>query len=881
MTTPKRRIPGTVHMKTYRRVRNHVSADQTVAVFESCRGTRYSGDPRALFRCFIADERFIDHEFIWAFDEGIALALVAKGFEVEGMSSARSTSDPDPRETLDLDFMFGPQALEELKAATLVVHGSKEYLRSYARAGYWVTNGTLPDYLVPRRCQALIQTWEGMPTMHWLADASSADGPHAEQAAVLQAAGRHLRYLISQSGLATERLGSALAMKRNRRREVALEHGLPRNDSLRTATAEDIARTRARLGLPAGKKVMLYHLGCPDREWASLDSGPPARTLDVEALKEGLSNEWVLVVGAGHGAVTESGFALHDGFVSNAAAFSDVADLYAASDLLITDSSDVAVDFAATRRPIAFLFSTSHTVSEWTADLHLEPSEIPGPVFESERDLVEWTQSAFAPNTAPGDAYDSFARRFAPLDDGGAAARVLESIAFSDPCVFPPPNLADRLKANGRRRIRSAKWSLKRKMLAFGAQPSIVRKFAVSAVALRRRANYRGHCRRERLDDKTVMFESFVGRTYSCNPRALYEAMLNDPRFDDYTFVWAFKRPDRYHDLPEMRRAIVVRFGSQEYYSYHARAGFWISNSVVPPHMELREGQVYVQTWHGTPLKRLGCDLTSHFRNQTRLPAEEKHRWYEDEGRRFTYLLSQSPFASERLASAFALDATDASSKIIEVGYPRNDFLSCSSDEDRTHLRERFDIPEGKTVVLYAPTWRDDQHVAGVGYTLDVGIEFERLRAELGDEYLILFRAHFLVADTFQFERHKGFVRDVSHVDDINDLYVVSDMLITDYSSVFFDFSVLRRPILFYMYDYSRYAEELRGLYLDVSELPGPVIREQSELASQIRAAFSAESEWGPTLERFAQRFASLDDGNASDRVLRHVFESRKRGGTS
>ena len=133
-------------------------------------------------------------------------------------------------------------------------------------------------------------------------------------------------------------------------------------------------------------------------------------------------------------------------------------------------------------------------------------------------------------------------------------------------------------------------------------------------------------------------------------------------------------------------------------------------------------------------------------------------------------------------------------------------------------------------MVLYAPTFRDTEHSGSVGYTFRAELDFDLLRERLGDDTVVLFRPHYLVANSFDFARYEGFVFDVSAVLDINDLYIASDVLVTDYSSVFFDYVNLDRPIVFYMYDLEQYASELRGFYLDLDELPGPIVRTAEDL---------------------------------------------------
>ena len=160
-----------------------------------------------------------------------------------------------------------------------------------------------------------------------------------------------------------------------------------------------------------------------------------------------------------------------------------------------------------------------------------------------------------------------------------------------------------------------------------------------------------------------------------------------------------------------------------------------------------------------------------------------------------------------------------------------------------------------------------------MGYTLDLPVDFDRLRDELGGEYVILFRAHYLVAKNFDFERYADFVIDVSSVVDINDLYIASDLLVTDYSSVMFDYANLRRPMVFYMYDLEEYAGELRGIYLDLSTLPGPIVKTETEFVDAVRASTTPHGVLDERYEPFCETYTYLDDGHASERVLNRVIE--------
>lgn len=370
-----------------------------------------------------------------------------------------------------------------------------------------------------------------------------------------------------------------------------------------------------------------------------------------------------------------------------------------------------------------------------------------------------------------------------------------------------------------------------------------------------------------KIDDKLVYFQTFSGRGYSDSPKAMYEYMLTAPEYKDFRFVWSFKEPEKYSYLLQNERTEIVKFRTRADNKALRKAKYWISNYRMLDHQYPRKGQIYLQCWHGTPLKRLGYDIAESDNAMNSL-AEIKGK-YRTDAKKFAYLLSPSPFATEKFATAWNLNNTGQKYKILEEGYPRNDRLINTKPEEREAVRKQLGV-DGKKVILYAPTWRDNQHTSGEGYTYKTEVDFDRLQRELGRDYVILFRAHYLVANSFDFGKYPGFVIDASGYGDINDLYIASDILITDYSSVFFDYANLRKPVIFYMYDLEEYAGELRGFYLSLDELPGPIVRDEQDLIREIKAC----DDWRPDekYEAFHKRFNPLDDGHASERVLKRII---------
>jgi CDP-glycerol glycerophosphotransferase len=373
-----------------------------------------------------------------------------------------------------------------------------------------------------------------------------------------------------------------------------------------------------------------------------------------------------------------------------------------------------------------------------------------------------------------------------------------------------------------------------------------------------------------KVDDKLIIFASFNGRSYCDSPKALYEYIIKNEKYKDYRFVWAFSDVDKHKFLEINQNTEVVNIKSNEFYRKMKQAKYWIFNYKIQDFVFPSKKQVFIQCWHGTPLKRLGCDL-EHFDNAMNSISEIRKR-YHLEASKFTYFISPSKFASEKFISTWDLKKICKENIIIEKGYPRNDFLYNYTSENIKDIKEKLNIKsDNKKIILYAPTYRDNQHSTEIGYTYKTQIDFDKLQKELSDEYIILFRAHWLVAQSFNFDKYKDFIIDVSDYDDINHLYVISDMLITDYSSVFFDYANLKRPIVFYMYDLEDYRDNIRGFYLNLEELPGKIVKKEKELIEEIKFV-NSKFEYDDKYKKFNKKFNYLDDGQSSKRVIEKII---------
>ncbi len=376
----------------------------------------------------------------------------------------------------------------------------------------------------------------------------------------------------------------------------------------------------------------------------------------------------------------------------------------------------------------------------------------------------------------------------------------------------------------------------------------------------------------KKVDDRLIIFACYGGKSYVCSPKAIYEYMQSSEEYADYKFVWVFKDIEQHKDLENNKNTILVTNGSKKYKNYMLRAKYWVFNYKIPEYIYPRKNQVFLQCWHGTPLKRLGCDLL-HYDNQLNTVKDMKKR-YKIEAKKFNYFISPSKFASEKFRSAWNLKEIGKDNIILEEGYPRNDFLSNYTQEDVQGVKKKLGLPEtDKKILLYAPTYRSNQHQSGVGYVYKSDVDFDKLQEELGEDFIILYRPHYFIANQFDFAKYEGFIYDVSEVDDINDLYIVSDILITDYSSVFFDYANLKRPMIFHMYDLEHYRDESNGFYFDVEEeLPGKITRTDEELIEEIKR-ISKEFIYDDKYKRFNKKYNYLDDGKASSRVVKRVIE--------
>lgn len=315
-----------------------------------------------------------------------------------------------------------------------------------------------------------------------------------------------------------------------------------------------------------------------------------------------------------------------------------------------------------------------------------------------------------------------------------------------------------------------------------------------------------------KTEDKLILFNSFGGQKFDDSPRVIYQAMIQSPDFAGYDFVWAFLEPERF-DIPVGRKIKADTFG---YFLTALKARCWITNSSLERGLRFTgKHTFFLNTWHGTPIKKMGRDIKAD--NQSFV---SKNTWNMD------VMTAQSRYEAETFTHAF-----DLPRDVCQVcGLARNDILNRADEAMQKQCRQELGIGEEKKVILYAPTFREYQKKENMQCILQLPVDFGVWKEKLGDTYIVLLRAHYEAVQNMDIEQYKGFVVDVTRHPSLNTLMIASDILISDYSSILFDYAILNRPMLCFAYDYDKY-EESRGMYFDVRKwLPGGTITQEALL---------------------------------------------------
>ncbi len=350
-------------------------------------------------------------------------------------------------------------------------------------------------------------------------------------------------------------------------------------------------------------------------------------------------------------------------------------------------------------------------------------------------------------------------------------------------------------------------------------------------------------------DDKLILFNSFAGRKYDDSPKAIFEEMIKDKRFQNYHFVWAFHSPDEFH----IDSAIKIKTDTLKYFITALKARVWITNSSVERGLNFKgKNTFYFNTWHGTPIKRMGSDLST---NNQSFSSKSKNQT--------DVMTSQSDFETNIFSRVFGIPKDH----FLCCGLPRNDNLAKYTASVQNEMKKKLKIPLDKKVILYAPTFREYEKGSGGECILIPPMHIEQWKQELGSDYVLFFRVHYEVSKAMEIKEDE-FVYDMSKYPTLEDLMVAADILISDYSSIFFDFSIMGKPMLHFTYDYEKYSAN-RGMYFDIREkLDGGY--DEHEIIRLLKSGYSDTAKTIAFRNEFVNYYGNAVQ-ESLDCIIRHI----------
>lgn len=375
----------------------------------------------------------------------------------------------------------------------------------------------------------------------------------------------------------------------------------------------------------------------------------------------------------------------------------------------------------------------------------------------------------------------------------------------------------------------------------------------------RLRALYKKTCDHESVNQHMIFYEAYHGKSMTGNPYAVFKYLLNHPKYKHFRHVWAMidirsvPPTIKYHP-----RVTVVTYQSRDYVKYLALAKYLINDTTFPYYFHKRENQIYANIWHGTPLKTMGMDIKE--RGLADHKNIQRNFLFTD------YFVSPNQYTYKKLLKSHDV-YTLFNGSILDTGYPRVDLIYGTNQEK---MRKLFDIDDEKKVILYAPTWRG--HLGEKTDQSKKILEDVKEIQEKFPEMVVLVKAHYY-AESFFKEQGFGHLIIQNSID-TNEVLSIIDILITDYSSIFFEFLLTKKPIIFYAYDETQYQKK-RGTYIAMDDLPGPLCHTIDGVLDSIEQMDEISSHYKKTYEQFMKKFCYHDDGRATERFVDIVFEGK------
>ncbi len=347
-----------------------------------------------------------------------------------------------------------------------------------------------------------------------------------------------------------------------------------------------------------------------------------------------------------------------------------------------------------------------------------------------------------------------------------------------------------------------------------------------------------------KIKDNKIVFESGRDKIEG-NPYAIY-SYIKENCPNDFLMYWLISKETNFSMIDKKECAFYRTFT----YLYHlSTAKYIIRSQSTGSILKKRSGQIYIQTWHGAlNLKKCGYDITD---DKNREPMEHVKDW--------DYFI-----ASDRYCAKAIRTSTGYQKPIISLGQARTDELVNFDSSRVKEIKEklRIDTTKNKTIVLYAPTFRE-RNIDDQQFELPI----ETLKNN--DQILLLIRLHPLVSKFMDEHRLGDNMINVSGYPEILDLLLISDVLVTDYSSSIFDYVLLKRPIIFYAYDFEQYMAERNGFYIDYkTDLPGPIAYNENELNDLVKNVDNIINDYSEKLNKFNEKYNYLNDGNVCERFV-------------
>ena len=354
---------------------------------------------------------------------------------------------------------------------------------------------------------------------------------------------------------------------------------------------------------------------------------------------------------------------------------------------------------------------------------------------------------------------------------------------------------------------------------------------------------------------KRIIFSSFSGRQYSDSPKAISDYILEN--FPETEVVWAFINPKDFKVSEKIKK---VKYKSLRYIYYVLTSKIYVDNVEVWSLLRFRKGQTVIQTWHGGgAYKRVGVD---------RLDVGDAHKKHStDKMNRMSIFLSSGKMFTEKvIKGAFAYRG-----EVLEIGLPRNDKLRRNNDTKTAKIKEKLGLTSDTKIVLYAPTFRNSLSLSP--YTLDIELLSKTLEEKFGGEWKVLLRLHYYMENK-PFESSAGNTVDVTNYPDMQELLMASDVLITDYSSSMWDFSLMYKPCFLYATDIEEYCGE-RDFYTKPQTWPFKIAQDNNSLC-QIIKEFDA-AEYVKSVGVHHAELGSCESGNATKIISERIVEILKK----